>query len=73
MNYKLNVDDISVIETTTQFLVKKFENINDARKFMRSLNLGGGFDGFTPSFFMKSVADKLPENRKNINRKRKNK
>jgi hypothetical protein len=59
MNYKLKVENgVSVIETATEQVIKKFDNLNSARKFMRHLNLGGAFDGWSPSFILKSVLKK---------------
>ena len=47
-----------VIETTTNQVIKKFENTEEAKKACRHLNLGGGFDGYTPNFFLKTF--KIP-------------
>jgi hypothetical protein len=75
MNYKIITENntYSVFENATDQIIKSFPDRNDAKNFMRKLNLGCFFDGWTPTFFMVSVADKLPENKKNINRKRKSK
>lgn len=59
MNYKLveNTNDrklYDVLETSTEQVVASYSEYNEARKFMRFLNLGGGFDGWTPSFFLKT-------------------
>jgi hypothetical protein len=66
MNYDLiegRVDSnkYDVLETTTDQVIKSFagEKFTEARAFMRHLNLGGGFDGFTPSFLIKNF--KIPE------------
>jgi hypothetical protein len=56
MNYKINAtptNSFEVVETNTEQVVKTFMALKDAKKFMRSLNLGGGFDGWTPTFFLK--------------------
>lgn len=47
-----------VLEETTNQVIKSFpgDKFLEARAFMRHLNLGGGFDGFTPNFFLKSVS-----------------
>jgi hypothetical protein len=44
-----------VLEETTNQVIKSFpgDKFLEARAFMRHLNLGGGFDGFTPTFFLK--------------------
>lgn len=47
-----------VIETTTNQVIKKFDSSEEAKKACRHLNLGGGFDGHTPSFFLKTF--KIP-------------
>ena len=47
-----------VIETTTNQVIKKFESPEEAKKVCRHLNLGGGFDGHTPNFFLKTF--KIP-------------
>jgi hypothetical protein len=46
-----------VLEETTNQVIKSFpgDKFLEARAFMRHLNLGGGFDGFTPNFFLNSV------------------
>lgn len=59
MNYKLqeNSKDKSlydVFETTTDQVVASYGEFSEARKKLRFLNLGGGFDGWTPSFFLKT-------------------
>ena len=47
-----------VLEETTNQVIKSFsgDKFLEARAFMRHLNLGGAFDGFTPNFFLKSVS-----------------
>jgi hypothetical protein len=32
-----------------------FSQQSEAKKVLRHLNLGGGFDGFTPTFFVKNT------------------
>ena len=46
-----------VVETATDQVIYS-SNEKDARMFMRHLNLGGGFDGWTPSFLLKKI--KMP-------------
>ena len=57
MNYIVSEGDnksfYCVKETTTGHVVKIFAQFNDARKLMKHLNSGGGFDGNTPNFFLK--------------------
>ena len=51
---KLNYD---VLEETTNQIIKSFpgDKFLEARELMRHLNLGGGFDAYTPTFFLKNV------------------
>jgi hypothetical protein len=46
-----------VLEETTSQVIKTFpgDKFSEARAFMRHLNLGGGFDGWTPSFLLKKI------------------
>ena len=46
-----------VFEETTNQVIKSFpgDKFSEARAFMRHLNLGGGFDSWTPSFFLKKT------------------
>ena len=55
MNYKIDKDHFgyNVIETGTDQIMKVCESHDEAKKLMKHLNLGGGFDGFTPNFFTK--------------------
>jgi hypothetical protein len=62
MNYNLiegriDRNKYDVVETTTNQIINSFpgEKFLDARSFMRHLNLGGGFDGWTPNFFLNNV------------------
>ena len=52
MNYKIikTGDMFTVLEKPTDLRLAVFEAEEDARKFMRRLNLGGAFDGWTPAF-----------------------
>ena len=61
LNYNLiegradrNMHDI--VELSTDQVIKSFpgEEFLKARAFMRHLNLGGAFDGWTPTFFCKT-------------------
>ena len=58
MNYKIfeSNSKFEVIETTTGQRVKAFALMAEAKKFMRHLNLGGGFDGWTPTFLLKNIS-----------------
>ena len=61
MNYKLiNTNNLySVLETQTEQIIKSFKDQSEAKRFMRHLNFGGGFDSWTPTFFLNSVSEKL--------------
>ncbi len=41
-----------VVETGTRQVIKSDMTKNEAKAMARHLNMGGGFDGFTPSFFL---------------------
>lgn len=61
MNYKLVEDTVNkslynVFEKNTEQVVGSFKDFREARKFLRHLNLGGSFDGWTPSFFLVDVS-----------------
>lgn len=53
MNYKIL--DNALVETKTESQMLKSENMTKLRDMKRHLNMGGGFDGFTPSFFFNDV------------------
>lgn len=62
MNYNLvegrvDINKYDVLEETTSQVIKSFpgDKFAEARAFMRHLNLGGGFDGWTPSFLLKKI------------------
>ena len=58
MNYMIinNSDNLfNVIETATSQVIKTFMDQKEAKDYMRFLNLGGAFDGFTPNFLVKKV------------------
>lgn len=50
VNYKV-VND-TIVEQTTGQVVKEGLLSHDAKALCRHLNFGGGFDGFTPAFFL---------------------
>jgi hypothetical protein len=49
----------SVEERSTQYIIKTFNTREDAKKFMKFLNLGGGFAGFTPSFILNNTSENM--------------
>lgn len=59
MNYVINEGEnrslFHVKETKTNQTIKSFKHFSDARRFMVHLNSGGGFDGNTPTFFLKNI------------------
>lgn len=58
MNYKTvkhSNGKYVVVETQTDQIMKVCDTNDEARKLMKHLNLGGGFDGFSPNFFTKPV------------------
>jgi hypothetical protein len=58
MNYRVvEGTNYTVIETATEQIIKTFKTLKEAKSYMRSLNLGSGFDGWTPRFMLKKVAD----------------
>lgn len=44
-------------ETKEQYTIRRFNTKDDAKKFSKHLNLGGGFDGWTPHFFLKTIKE----------------
>jgi hypothetical protein len=59
INYKIVEKEINnrktyhIFEKQTENTICFFTEKKDATKYCRFLNLGGGFDGFTPSFLLK--------------------
>jgi hypothetical protein len=53
MSYRVVEDDKlnKIVEKETDLVVAKIPSSRQARKLCRSLNLGSGFNGFTPMFF----------------------
>lgn len=43
-----------IIENNTTQLIKQCCNNSDASKLLRHLNSGGGFNGITPTFFLRT-------------------
>lgn len=44
-----------VIETKTNQIIATNISMPNAKAMVRHLNFGGGFDGFTPSFFIEKI------------------
>ena len=55
INYKIveNNKEYHVLEKQTESIIRLFKKKKEAVEYCRFLNLGGAFDGFTPSFFLK--------------------
>jgi hypothetical protein len=53
MSYSVNRVETSyqIVEKDTNLTIYELKDEREARKICRSLNLGAGFDGFTPTFF----------------------
>ena len=57
INYIIkNIDNkYLIVETQTNLIIKTFKNIKQAKTFLKHLNFGGGFDGFTPPFMLTKI------------------
>jgi hypothetical protein len=57
MNYRVETVENSfvIIESQTEQVIRSFNTRDKAKKFLRHLNLGGAFDGWTPTFFLKKI------------------
>jgi len=57
LNYiiEANSTEYNVIETPSEQIIKTYQVYKDARHLMRHLNLGGAFDGWTPTFMLKKI------------------
>lgn len=47
-----------IIEKDTGYSINIFKTQDKARELCRSLNLGSGFDGYTPAFFLEDFKQK---------------
>lgn len=59
INYK--VIDNSVLETQTGHIISSHSTKDQAKAVCRHLNFGGGFDGYTPEFFLQKLKNNLCE------------
>lgn len=48
-----------VKEQATDYIIKTFDNREEAKKVMKFLNLGGGFSGWTPSFLLNNSSKNM--------------
>lgn len=62
MNYKIvnENDKFVVFEVPTEQPIRAFKNKADAKHFLKHLNYGGAFDGWTPDFFLKKLRPVRP-------------
>lgn len=60
MTYRVQqtADGYSIIEKDTDLNVYQTTKESGARELCRSLNLGGGFNGYTPVFFTQGFKQK---------------
>lgn len=62
MTYRLeqHSDDsrYKIVEKDSELVVIKFDSYDKARMLCRSLNLGSGFNGYTPAFFTQEFKQK---------------
>lgn len=76
MNYKIvegllhpkssekNCPIFKVLETKTEQVLGTFQDPKEARQLLRHFNLGGGFDGWTPSFIVSNINQNINKTRK---------
>lgn len=61
MGANYNVQKISkkfvVKEIKTDSVIQTFNTIKEANSLAKKMNNGGGFDGWSPTFILKKVAD----------------
>lgn len=65
MNYKVTnytakliapaIHCADVVEVPTGLTIRSQVSVEEARALCRHLNFGGGFDGYTPSFFLQKL------------------
>ena len=60
MTYRVNQNNnvYDIIEKDTDLVVFAHDREKNARELCRSLNLGSGFNGYTPQFFTQSFKQK---------------
>lgn len=68
MNYKVVEINGSycVEEKTTGHILEAYDSQEEAKKKMKFFNLGGGFDGFSPSFILSEKTRKLNNTSRNM-------
>lgn len=45
-----------IMETDNDYIIRIYDNYNNAKKIKHKLNNGSGFDGFTPLFFTENYS-----------------
>lgn len=68
VNYKVESNSglFNVVEKQTGHIVYTHHFASEAKKMMKHLNLGGGFDGFSPRFVVDGLISTLNNNSKNM-------
>lgn len=51
-------EEYAIVEKDTDLVVQRLKDQAEARDLCRSLNLGSGFNGFTPAFFVEDFKQK---------------
>jgi len=61
VDYKVveNNKTYSVEEKATGYIIRTFKSQKEAKEYMKFLNLGGGFSGWTPSFILNSISKNM--------------
>ena len=60
MTYRVETEQgqYQIIEKDTDLVIRQVKEEKEARELCRSLNLGAGFNGFTPAFFIEEFKQK---------------
>ena len=60
MTYRVETEQgqYQIIEKDTDLVIRQVKEEKEARELCRSLNLGAGFNGFTPAFFTEEFKQK---------------
>jgi hypothetical protein len=56
----------AVIEKCTGQIIEAYNSQNEAKNKMKFLNLGGAFDGFSPSFVLRKATVSINNTSKNM-------
>lgn len=60
VEFEKNSNEYLVIEKDTDYVVRRSPKKRKMYSLVRKLNLGAGFNGFTPGFFVREIP--LPKN-----------